>query len=111
MIDWRLERDGSIREAWYETDGDGTNRFFLNVPTQAQYRALILGQTDPLNASYPDRFKRFIKSGDDSHTAVQTPLFYSQTVDGVKLSTWSKRFISPSGNKWDDLVEDFIPIP
>jgi hypothetical protein len=111
VIDWRLERDGTIREAWYETDGDATNRFFLAVPTQAQYRALILGQTDPLNASYPGRFKRFIKSGDDSHTALQTPLFYSQTVDGVTLDTWSRRFVSPSGNGWDDLVEDFIPLP
>ena len=111
VIDWRLERDRTIREAWYETDGDATNRFFLNVPTQADYRALILSQSDPLNASYPGRFKRFIKSGDASHTAVQTPLFYSQTVDGVTLDEWSRNFVNPSGNGWDDLVEDFVPLP
>ncbi|MDG2051201.1 MAG: pectin acetylesterase-family hydrolase, partial [Myxococcota bacterium] len=80
IIDWRLKRDRTIREGWYETDGDGTNRFFLGVPTQEEYRALILEQTDELRARHPFRFKRFIVSGDDSHTAVQTPLFYSQEV-------------------------------
>jgi hypothetical protein len=83
----------------------------LSVPTQTEYRALILSQTDPLNADHPDRFKRFIKSGDDSHTALQTPLFYSQTVDGVTLDAWSKAFLSPSSVGWDDLVEDFVPLP
>jgi hypothetical protein len=111
VIDWRLDRDSTIREAWYETDGDGTNRFFLNVPTQAQYRDLILEQSDELNDAHPDRFKRFIKSGDASHTAVQTPLFYSQTIDGVRLDQWTRDLVSPSGTGWEDLVEDFIPLP
>jgi len=111
VIDWRLDRDGSVKEAWYETDGDATNRFFMQVPTQALYRSLILGVTDPLNASHPRRFKRFIKSGDSSHTAVQTPLFYSQTVDGVTLRDWTQSFLSPSNQGWDDLVEDFVPLP
>jgi hypothetical protein len=110
IIDWRLDNDATIREAFYETDGDATNRFFLNVPTQAQYRDLILTGTDPLNASYPNRYKRFIVSGDDSHTAVQTPLFYSQTLDGVPLNEWTADFLVPTPF-WVDLVEDFIPLP
>ena len=28
IIDWRLENDTTIREAFYETDSDATNRFF-----------------------------------------------------------------------------------
>ena len=111
IIDWRLDRDGTIREGWYETDGDATNRFFLQVPTQALYRALILEQTDPLNAAHPNRFKRFIVSGDDSHTAVQTPLFYIQTADGVPLNEWAAGLLSPSSIGWDDIVEDFVPLP
>jgi hypothetical protein len=111
VIDWRLTRDTTIREAWYETDGDATNRFFLQVPTQAAYRDLILDQSDELADAHPDRYKRFIKSGDDSHTAVQTPLFYSQTIDGVTLDEWTENLLSPSGMGWDDLVEDFVPLP
>jgi hypothetical protein len=111
VIDWRLTRDTTIREAWYETDGDATNRFFLQVPTQAAYRDLILEQSDELADAHPDRYKRFIKSGDDSHTAVQTPLFYSQTIDGVTLDEWTENLLSPSGMGWDDLVEDFVPLP
>ena len=111
IIDWRLERDQTIREAWYETDADGTNRFFLAVPTQEQYRELILEQSGELQANHPDRYKRFIKSGDDSHTAVQTPLFYSQTIDGVTLDEWSAGLVDPKSGTWVDLVEDFTPVP
>ena len=110
IIDWRLANDGTVREAWYETDGDATNRFFLNVPTQEQYRALILTDSDPLAADYPHRYKRFIVSGDDSHTALQTPLFYTQEVNGVLLNQWTADFLVPKPF-WVDLVEDFIPLP
>jgi len=110
VIAWRLRRDRTIREGWYETDGDGTNRFFLAVPTQEAYRDLILEQTDELRAQHPFRFKRFIVSGDDSHTAVQTPLFYSQEVDGVLLNEWSRALVKPAWG-WRDLVEEFEPLP
>ena len=110
VIAWRLRRDRTIREGWYETDGDGTNRFFLAVPTQEAYRDLILEQTDELRAQHPFRFKRFIVSGDDSHTAVQTPLFYSQEVDDVLLNEWSRALVKPAWG-WRDLVEEFEPLP
>jgi hypothetical protein len=110
IIDWRLDNDSTIREAFYETDADGTNRFFLNVPTQTQYRSIILTEHGMLNAAHPDHYKRFIVSGDDSHTALQTPLFYSQTVDGVPLNEWTGDFLVPRPF-WVDLVEDFIPVP
>ena len=29
IIEWRLYNDSTIREAFYETDGDATNRFFM----------------------------------------------------------------------------------
>ena len=110
VIDWRLDKDSSIREAFYETDGDATNRFFTMVPTQVLYRDLILSVHGALNADHPDRYKRFIVSGDASHTALQTPLFYSQEVDGVVLNDWTEDFLRSSPG-WVDLVEDFIPLP
>ena len=114
IIDWRLANDTSIREAFYETDADATNRFFLDLlppnGTQSDYRDLILTEHGLLNASHPDRYKRFIVSGDNSHTALQSPLFYTQEVDGVLLNEWAEDFLVPTPF-WVDLVEDFIPAP
>ena len=110
VVKWRLDNDSSIREVFYETDGDATNRFFASVPTQAQYRALILSEHGKLNDAHPLRYKRFIVSGDDSHTALQTPLFYSQEANGVPLNEWTDDFLVPRPF-WVDIVEDFVPLP
>jgi hypothetical protein len=109
-IEWRLDNDSTIREAFYETDGDATNRFFTSVPTQELYRDLILTEHGALNAAHPDRYKRFIVSGDSSHTALQSPLFYSQDADGVPLNEWTDDFLVPRPF-WVDIVEDFVPLP
>jgi len=71
---------------------------------------LILTQHDPLNAAFPHRYKRFIVSGDDSHTALQSPLFYAQEADGVPLNEWTQDFLRGTPH-WVDIVEDFVPLP
>lgn len=136
IIKWRLDNDSSIRESFYSTDGDETNRFFLGVFTQQAYRNLIVTEHGKLNAAHPDRYKRFIRSGDDSHTALQTPLFHLGTANGVPLFEWVADFLKPGkrayrerddddgdsdsdsdrkkGPKksaWVDIVEDFVPVP
>ncbi|MGB5367646.1 MAG: pectin acetylesterase-family hydrolase [Polyangiales bacterium] len=132
IIDWRLENDRTIREAFYSTDADSVDRSFLsvNLPgffdippdflppiipfpdglTQVQYRDLILTQHGLLNEAYPDRYKRFIRSGSDAHTALRSDLFYLGEVDGVPLNEWTDDFVIPRPF-WIDLVEDFIPVP
>jgi hypothetical protein len=110
IVDWRLENDSTIREAFYSTDGDATNRFFLQVPTQEMYRNLIVTEHGKLHDAHPDRYKRFIRSGDDSHTALQTPLFYLGTANGVPLDVWTADFLVPRPF-WMDIVEDFVPLP
>jgi hypothetical protein len=128
IVDWRLENDRTIREAFYETDGDATNIGFAsaNLPgffdplppiipfpnglSQTEYRALILTEHGALNDAYPDRYKRFIVSGDASHTALQSPRFYDQTADGVPLNEWTDDFVKMRPF-WSDIVEDFIPLP
>jgi hypothetical protein len=110
VIEWRLDNDSTIREAFYETDADATNRFFTSIWTQAQYRDLILTEHGALNAAHPDRYKRFIVSGDTSHTALQSSLFYSQEADGVPLNEWTADFLVPTPF-WVDIVEDFVPLP
>jgi hypothetical protein len=109
VIQWRLDNDRTIREAFYETDGDLTNRFFLDLLFDpAGFRDLVVTEHGLLNAAHPNRYKRFIVAGDTSHTALQTPLFYSQTADGVPLNEWTDDFLVPRPF-WVDIVEDAIP--
>ncbi len=109
FIQWRLDNDRTIREAFYETDGDLTNRFFLDLLFDpAGFRDLVVTEHGLLNAAHPNRYKRFIVAGDTSHTALQTPLFYSQTADGVPLNEWTDDFLVPRPF-WVDIVEDAIP--
>lgn len=135
IIKWRLDHDRTIRESFYSTDGDSTNRFFLQVPTQELYRGLIVSEHGKLNDAHPTRYKRFIRSGDDSHTALQTPLYYLGDANGVPLYEWVEGFINSKNRRdrgyyydrghhyghrndrhrprrgWIDIVEDFVPVP
>jgi hypothetical protein len=111
-VAWRLDNDRGIRESFYETDGDATNRFFLNVPTQEQYREIIVTEHGALHDAHPFRYKQFIRSGDDEHTALQLPTFYLGEANGVPLYEWTDQFVNkPFGFGWVDIVEDFVPIP
>jgi hypothetical protein len=107
---WRLSNDTTIREALYTTDGDFVVRWFLKIATQAEYRNLLISEHDAINNSFPDRYKRFIRSGDGGHTAIQDPTFYLGEVNGVPLDVWTADFLVPRPF-WIDLVEDYVPVP
>ena len=131
IIDWRLENDSTIREAFYETDSDRTNRFFAQGDGTRMdpelYRQLILEQHGALNEKYPRRYKRFIVSADDAHGAVQvtagTPnfpyqqpfSFYTQQANGTLLTIWAREFVRIGQRQsqfgWKDIVEDYVPVP
>jgi hypothetical protein len=109
LIKWRLENDSTIREAFYETDADQTNRFFLGLlGDPVGFRNLVVTEHGEVHDAFPDRYKRFIVAGDFSHTALQTPLFYSQDADGILLSDWTRDFVVPRPG-WVDVVEDAVP--
>ena len=109
IIRWRLDNDSTVREAFYETDGDLTNRFFLDLLADpAGFRELVVTTHGAINAAHPDRYKRFIVAGDTSHTALQSPLFYSQDANGVLLNEWTRDFLVPTPF-WIDIVEDVMP--
>jgi hypothetical protein len=131
IIHWRLANDSTIREAFYETDSDRTNRFFAQgdgtrMDPEA-YRALILAEHGALNEAYPRRYKRFIVSADDTHGAVQvtapTPnfpfpqefSFYTQEANGTSLIYWATEFVRIGQRQsqfgWKDIVEDYVPVP
>jgi hypothetical protein len=132
IIDWRLDNDSTIREAFYETDSDRTNRFFAqgdgSLMDPVAYRDLILREHGALNDAHPKRYKRFIVSADDTHGAVQvtapTPnfpfpqpfSFYTREANGVLLSEWTAEFVwngdgDSQGGVWNDIVEDYVPVP
>ncbi len=106
IIQWRLDNDTNIREAFYETDADLTNRFFLDLLFDpAGFRDLIVTEHGLINTAFPDRYKRFIVAGDTSHTALQSPLFTIQSADGVFLNDWTSDFLK-NRSGWVDIVED-----
>jgi len=123
IVRWRLENDTTVRDSFYSTDGDATNRFFLQVPTQELYRGLIVSEHGEINAAHPFRYKRFIQSGSTTHTALQTPLLYIGFADGVPLNLWTKDFLETPLARWIkalregriplwvDAVDDFVPAP
>lgn len=128
FLKWLLANDNRVREGFYSTDGDATAIQFtsVNLPgspfyvpfdpangvlglEQETYREIILPAHGSVNSEFPDRYKRFLVSGDDSHTALQTPLFYTQLADGVPLNEWVRDLIKRK-NQWADIVEDFEPL-
>ncbi|WP_405236065.1 pectin acetylesterase-family hydrolase [Lentisalinibacter orientalis] len=130
IIHWRLANDSTIREAFYETDSDATNRFFAQGDgtrmDPEEYRELILTEHGALNEAFPRRYKRFIVSGDDTHGGIQVTaaspnspepqpfLFYTQEANGTKLSYWAGEFIRIGQRQskfgWKDIVEDYEPV-
>ena len=131
IIAWRLENDSTIREGFYETDSDATNRFFAQGDGSRMdpvvYRELILTEHGALNEAYPRRYKRFIVSGDDTHGAVQVTAptlnfpypqpfyFYTQEANGTLLTKWATEFVRIGQRQskfgWKDIVEDYVPVP
>ena len=131
IIAWRLDNDSTIREGFYETDSDRTNRFFAqgdgSLMDPLDYRELILTEHGALNEAYPRRYKRFIVSADDTHGAVQvtapTPSFpfpqpfsfYTQEANGTRLTKWASELVRIGQRQsqfgWKDIVEDYVPVP
>jgi hypothetical protein len=110
FLKWNLENDNGYKGALYSTDGDAVVRSFTFLPTQEAYRELLLSVHDPVNAAYPDRYKRFIRSGSDAHTAIGFFGFYIFEANGVPLYQWVDDFVQDN-SAWVDIVEDFVPIP
>jgi hypothetical protein len=109
IIDWRLDNDWTIREAFYETDGDFTNRFFMDLlGDQPKFRDIVVTEHGLLHDAHPHRYKRFIVAGDTSHTALQSSRFYTQDANGVFLNEWTEDFLKRTPF-WADIVEDAIP--
>jgi hypothetical protein len=113
IVKWRLDRDNRIAEAFYSTDQDITNRFFLGGLDGPTYRAVLTTVHADVNAAFPKTYKTFIRSGDNSHTALRFDRFYTATANGVPLHEWTDDFLHGGRGRpgWTDIVEDFVPAP
>jgi hypothetical protein len=110
FLKWTLENDNGYKGGLYSTDGDAVIRGFTFIPTQEQYRSLLLGVHSPIHDAYPDRYKLFIRSGSSAHTALGYSGFYLFEGNGVPLYEWTSDFVE--GNPgWVNIVEDFVPLP
>ena len=124
LTEWRLANDSTVREAFFETDGDLTNIGFAssNVPgdppfisvPQDVYRTVLDDAHGPLNEAYPNRYKRYIVSGDNpacngfvvyTHTALQggngaafgcpeSDLYYDLVVGDIPFYEWANDFVT-----------------
>ena len=105
IVKYRLEEDKGIREAFYSTDQDDTNTFFIDVP-QSEYRDLILPVHGEVVDLFPNRYRTFIKVG-TLHTALQRPEFYFFEIDGTPLNQWTEDFLKFfPGPSWQNLIEE-----
>jgi hypothetical protein len=109
VIDWRLANDRTIREAFYSTDQDSVIRQSLGLPAE-EFRDLLVAEHGALHDAYPKRYKAFIVSEDDSHTAIQKNLLYTQEANGTPLFSWVWSFVNLP-YFWQNIVEDFVPLP
>jgi pectinacetylesterase len=110
LFRWLLDRDAQVRSALYTTDGDLFLRYYLRLATQAQYRELLLSVHDPIQAAFPDRYARFIRSGSKGHAILEYDAFYQVEIDGQPLYRWLRDFVEEDPG-WGDLVEAWIPVP
>jgi Pectinacetylesterase len=96
FVKWTLANDNGYKGALYSSDGDQTIRFFLGLIFQpaAVYRNLLLSTHDPINAAYPDRYKRYVRAGATSHTAIGGSLYYTLAVNNIPLYQWITDFVN-----------------
>jgi hypothetical protein len=103
MFSWLLERDPSVRIAFLSYYEDPVIGQAFNGLDGPGYKALLLEQTDPIAAAYPDRFKRFMLPGNKHVVMFDLP---AVSADGVKLADWLTAFANDDGDGWQDVLAD-----
>ena len=103
VIKYWLANDRKLKAGLFSYDGDGVIRFFIQVPTEPQYRDLLLGVHDPINAAFPRKYKRFIVNG-PAHTIVGGDGFFTLEQDGIPVYRWVDGLANGGRRKFKDIV-------
>jgi hypothetical protein len=101
MFSWMLKNDSTIHISllsYYEDQVIGTAFNSLDGPA---YKALLTSESGKVQASYPDRFKRYMLPG-TAH--VVTTGWNTVTADGVKVSDWVIAMVQGDNTVWKDLL-------
>jgi len=101
LTGWALERDPTLRVAYFDYLQDAVLRFFLQLGAD-DFESLLRTVTDDVQAQHPDRFKRFFQQG-ESHTILQLPGFYTESLNDITVRDWTADFLT-DGPAWQDLV-------
>jgi hypothetical protein len=101
LTGWALDRDPTLRVAYFDYLQDGVLRFFLNLGA-ADFESLLRSVTGDVQAQHPDRFKRFFQQG-ELHTVLELPTFYTEELNGITVRDWTAAFLA-NDTAWQDLV-------
>ena len=107
IVKWWLANDNRMKAGLFSYDGDAVIRFFIQVPTPAAYRSLLLSVFDPINAAYPKRYKRYIAAG-TAHTILGSSAYYNLVRDNVPFYEWLDD-LTTDGVNFVDIVEPAQP--
>ncbi len=86
----------------YSYQRDGVISGFIDL-SGPDYQSLLLAVTGEVRRRNPERFKRFFPLG-TSHTILQYPEFYTQSVAGAGIRDWTAAFLD-DGAGWTDVIE------
>ena len=88
---------GLYEDKWDVVIGSSLLRY-----TPHEFARVLIGTTNDLRESYPDRFVRFIPEGFD-HVSLWRKRFYDLEIENVRMYEWVDNLIH---QKPDDLVEE-----
>src|SRR5262249_49538192 len=102
LTTWALDRDPTLRVAYFDFQQDSILEFFLKLEPEA-FQTLLLATTDAVHAQHPDRYKRFFPQA-ASHTILELSGCDTQPSNGIAVPEWTVDFLT-GGPMWQDLVE------
>ncbi len=98
LISWTMNNDPSLRVGLISHDADGVIRGFLGLDEQ-QFRTTLLSETGELGTLFPDRYKRFILTG-EAHTTLLLGL--SLKAADTTVRQWVNAMVNDPSN-WKNL--------
>ncbi|HVW25302.1 MAG TPA: pectin acetylesterase-family hydrolase [Polyangiaceae bacterium] len=106
LIGWGLGADPTLRVSGFSSYGDGIiGGVFLGL-MPADFKQLLMTETDKVHQAFPTRFERFFIDG-TQHTvllgATGTGVGYDTEVSGVSVDEWLKKMLNGDAGWVDQL--------
>jgi len=111
IIAWGLERDPTLRVSGFSSYGDSVvGGIFLGLQP-AEFKPLLMSETDKVHSKFPDRFERFFITGTQHTVLMSLPgnastVLYDTPVDGVSVEDWTAKMLAGDPQWIDHLQKD-----